>query len=91
MARPGEFEYYAGLSGLPSGTLDDHKLAYFRAQTADSTATLPWAEYAFYKAQTLLDDDFDTVRLAYYKAQVPLLEAGTVDDYMTAFFSGEAP
>lgn len=87
MALPGEFAYYAGLSGLPTGTLNDHKRAYFLAQQPTG-GTVQFAEYQFYKAATGTAHDFDTVRLAYWRGLAGLPNASLPEAQIAAFAVG---
>lgn len=84
MALPGEFAYYAGLSGLPAGTLIDHRKAYFLGQQPTG-GTVEFAEYQFYKNATGLSDDFDRVRLVYWRGVAGLPNASLNEAQMVAF------
>lgn len=86
MALPGEFEYYAARSGLPAGTLADHKQAYFMG-LAPAGGTSQGAEFAYYRTELGGNwDAFDDVRLAYYRLRSGLV-TGTVTDCQIAFFA----
>lgn len=81
----GEFEYYAGLSGLPAGTLADHKTAYLAAQTG-LPGTVNDNEHSFYGTQEVSTEDFDARRLDYFM-DISGLPAGTTRDHMNALFT----
>lgn len=93
MALPGEFEYYSSRSGLPAGTLDDHKLAYFELQVPTASDTLPGMEYAFYEAQLPgVQGTLDDLRLEYYRGKAgAVYGSGSVTDFMLAFFANPTP
>lgn len=92
MARPGEFDYYATRSGLPSGSLSDHKLAYFKVMGAPLPTTLNEAEYVFYlNANSLVRGsvDFASARKLYYAQK--LGHGGDIDSLMAEFFLSPPP
>lgn len=91
MALPGEFEYYSSRSGLPAGTLDDHKLAFFKLKTG-AAGTLPGLELAYYNFKGYPGNTLDDVRRAYYAGVMGLAyNAGTVTDHQKAFFASPPP
>lgn len=88
MARPGEFEFFSTRSGLPSGTLADHQMAYYAAK-GFATGTLADREYDFWLAETALTRataSYVDARYAYYDANT-VDPATDIDSMMVAFFA----
>lgn len=87
MALPNEFAFYSSRSGLPSGTLNDHKLAYYAAK-GHTVGTLTDREYAYWLAQTALTRstaEYAEARYAYFDANT--VGTGTIADLMVEFFA----
>lgn len=88
MAYEGELAYYAASSGLPSGTLADHKLGYYAAQ-GFATGTLTDREYDFWLSQTGLTRSvasYVDARYQFFKGQ--LGSGYDIDSMMRDFFAG---
>ena len=87
----GEFEFYAGLSGLGAGrSLADHKLAYFRTQSGLG-AGLSSVDYEASWLRGLyptVGPDIDTLRLHRAKTLSGLPAGLSYADYATAVFAG---
>ena len=87
MALPGEFAFYSTRSGLPSGTLNDHKLAYYQTKGL-TTGTLTDREYDYWLSQTALTRataEYAEARYAYFDAFTA--GTGTISDLMVEFFA----
>jgi hypothetical protein len=77
----GELDYYSSRSGLPAGTLGDHKLAYFKAQTGGSGSLADcMAQYFSSQGKGSLAAN----QFAYYAAQTGA--QGSLADLMQAFY-----
>jgi hypothetical protein len=98
MAMPGEYEYYAARSGLASGSLSDHQLAYF----ANGSGLAPAGRYsladhrmAFHKAKLVGEAlYFSGTDLAYaYWSMVTgdLTGSRSVSDLKRAAIAGNLP
>lgn len=87
MARPGEFEFFSTRSGLPSGTLTDHKMAYYAIE-GYPTGTLQDREYSFWLGETGLlrsDATYVDARFAYFKLFT--VDDADIDSMMVAFYA----
>lgn len=83
----GKLDYYATRSGLPSGSLDDHMMAYFRGVSGLPAGTLGDHMMAFFKANSGLPSGTlsDHMR-AYYQAQTGSTSS-SLNDLQAAFFA----
>ena len=90
MAVPGELEFYRSASGLASGTLADHKAAYFRGKMPGMVGSRKDLELAYYRSVTGLVGGFDAVRLAYF-AGLSGLTSGDVSAHMAKVFASGGP
>jgi hypothetical protein len=85
MARQGEFEYYSTRSGLTSGSLADHKVAFWKQTNGLSVGTFDDHQLAYYQVANA-----DTTRALHYQQykffSTKVGHGGSLTDVMRDFF-----